>query len=161
MNIITSEQFFTEFRELVDQLVMKPAKLIMVGDFNTSWCVLHTSDTKHLIDVSHSLDLQQTISEPTHEDGLIINLVVCCQEDIICVLPHMRQWYGACDYQCIAQLKEDISHSQLVCEPSSSADGLISQYNCTVKNFLDKYTPQKSCLVVEHPWHLGTDTENI
>ena len=33
VNGITSEQFFAEFIELVDQLVMKPAKLIIVGDF--------------------------------------------------------------------------------------------------------------------------------
>ena len=47
--------------------------------------------------------------------------------------------------------KEDISNSEMVFEPTSSVDGLVSQYNCTLKNLLDKHAPQKSCLVVECP----------
>ena len=81
VNGITSEQFFTEFTELVDQLVMKPAKLIMVGDFNIHWDVQCSPDTKRLIDLLHSLDLQQTITEPTHDDGHTIDLVVSRQAD--------------------------------------------------------------------------------
>ncbi len=56
---------------------MKPARLIIVGDFNILSDVHHAPDTKRLIDLLHSLDLQQTINEPTHEDGHTIDLVVC------------------------------------------------------------------------------------
>ena len=51
MNGITSEQFFTEFIEFVDQLVMKSAKLIIIGDFNIPWDVQYSADTKRLIDL--------------------------------------------------------------------------------------------------------------
>ena len=60
---------------------MKPAKLIIVGDFNISRDVQHSADTKHLIDLLHSLDLQQTITEPTHEDGHATDLAVPLRAD--------------------------------------------------------------------------------
>ena len=48
---------------------MKTAKLIVVVDFNIPWEVQHSADTKHLIDLLHSFDLQQTNTKPTQEDG--------------------------------------------------------------------------------------------
>ena len=60
---------------------MKPAKLIIVGDFNIPWDVKHANATKHMIDLLHSLDLQQTINEPIHEDRHTIDLVLYRQAE--------------------------------------------------------------------------------
>ena len=51
MNGITSEQFFIEFKELIDRFVMKFVKLTIVGNFNIHWDVQHSPDTKCLIDL--------------------------------------------------------------------------------------------------------------
>ena len=77
----TSEQFFIEFTGLFDQVVMNPAKLLMVGDLNAPWDVQRAPHTKCLTDLLHSLDLPQAITEPRHEDGHTIDLVVYPQTD--------------------------------------------------------------------------------
>ena len=175
MNGITSEQLFTEFIELVDQLIMKPAKLIIFGDFIIPQDVQHSGDTKRLIDLLHSLYLLQTITEPTHEDGHTIDLVVSHEADNLlnslyvssqishyCVvhgIPNVSKplfpckHVSYCKYCSVhtAQFKEDIINSEIVCEPALSVDELVSQYNCTLKNLLDEHDPKKSCFVVDHP----------
>ena len=118
--------------------------------------VQHSADTKHLIDLLHSRDLKQTITKPTHEDGHTIDLVVSCQANNLlkssyvfsqisdhCVVhailnvskPSFPCKYVSYRKYCsvdIAQLKEDIINSEMVCEPASSVDELVSQYNCTL-----------------------------
>ena len=58
---------------------MKPVKLVTIGDFNIPSDVRHSDDTKCLIDLLDSPDLQQTITGPTHDDGHTTDLVVSCQ----------------------------------------------------------------------------------
>ena len=55
---------------------MKPAKIIVVGDFNIHWDVQHAPATKHQIGLLPLLDLQQITGDATREDGR-----VCHQAD--------------------------------------------------------------------------------
>ena len=59
MELIKSD-FFTEFTELVDQLILKPA---------IPWDIQHSAYAKRLIDLLHLIDLYQTVTEHTHEYG--------------------------------------------------------------------------------------------
>ena len=132
-----------------------------------------------MIDLLHSLDLEQTINELTHEYGHTIDLVVCSQADNLvkssyvfsqvsdhCVSkPYFtckRVFYRKIGPINVEQFKKDISNSEMMCEPTSSVDGLVSQYNCTLKNLLDKHVHQKSCLVLERtmePWYTDKISE--
>ncbi len=123
----------------------------------------------------HSLDLQQTITDPTHEDGHTIDLVISRQGDGLLKLSYVSSQlsdhcmvhailnvskpsfpskrvtyrkYGSID---IAKFKEDISNTDMVHNPASSVDELVSQYNHTLKDLLDRHAPEKSRVVVDRP----------
>ena len=68
--------------------------------------------------------------------------------------------FSVMDYSWISHglLRSWITHrlevfinSEMMYEPASSVDELVSQYNCTLKNLLDEHASKKSCFVMDHP----------
>ena len=60
---------------------MMPGKLITMGDFNIQWDNKLKSDTKRFSELLDVLELQQTISDPTHQDGHTLDFVISRASD--------------------------------------------------------------------------------
>ena len=143
-------------------------QLLIVGDYNIHWDRVQTPTTKRLVDLLDSTNLVQHVSEPTHRDGHIIDLVVTRQDDSIVqatsvlsmLSDHMAihvhlnvskpprptktisfRKIRSIDQDCLA---DNILGSEIITHPATELDGMVHQYNTTLRALLDKHAPLKT-----------------
>ena len=76
--------FLTEFDSYMDEIVLLPGKLLLVGDFNVHWNKPEKLDVKEYTNTLSSANLQQQIDTATHVSGNILDHVICsCDENFV------------------------------------------------------------------------------
>ena len=176
---ITNALFFEEFTNLVDSLVTKPGKLLMMGDFNIHWDNQQSPDTRHLMAILESVSLKQFITQTTHKLGHTIDLVVSRTDDNLIADTSVTS--GLSDHNIIITVlqvekvvsqskmmtyrklrdidvnlfKDDIKASDIICSPASDYEGLCEQFDTTLIALLDRHAPEITRKVSDRhlvPW---------
>lgn len=75
-NKCTTAQFVSEFHDFILDISVEPSELIVTGDFNIHMDNLADSYARSLMDVLSSVNLQQHVTEPTHQEGHILDLLI-------------------------------------------------------------------------------------
>ena len=71
-----SSLFFTELGDLVERLATHPGELILVGDFNFHVDQAADPDARKFLGFLESFNLKQHVSQPTHQKGHTLDLVI-------------------------------------------------------------------------------------
>jgi len=175
---ITENLFFSEFEDILEDLVVYPGHLIIMGDFNFHWDVPSDTYTRRLMGLFESLDLVQHVSEPTHISGHTIDYVITKNSETIlrsvsvsslisdhhavhCSLDlkkphHMKKQIVQRNYKTLDQTslaKElDCLTSEITSLPMSQpVNDLILLYNNLIKATLDKHAPEKTRTITLRP----------
>ena len=147
---------FSDFLEHSDSL---PGKTLLMGDFNFHFENLENNNSRKLHDIIDIFNLTQSVTEPTHNQGHLLDLVLSKQSDnillstklhhgltpdhtaILCKLDESvpLQEPETFLYRCLNKIdtntcKQDLSD---VISPNSS----ISDYNNHLRSVLDKHAP--------------------
>ena len=88
VNALSVSMFLSEFSVYLENLVLLPGEVLIMGDFN-----FHTDDlTNHnACEFSHLLDtfnMSQHVSEPTHQPGHTLDLLITRQDSNLYMCPH-------------------------------------------------------------------------
>ena len=80
--------FLDEFSELVDYHILKPAPILMVGDFNLLVNKPTKPEPRAFLNFLTASELQQHVAVPTHKDGNTHDLLI----DRVSDLPTFTDW---------------------------------------------------------------------
>ena len=77
-NKIKSWEFLPEFTEYLEQLAPLKGKLLIAGDINIKWNLLHDPERKSFADILDTNNLIQHVSAliPTHDKGNTIDMII-------------------------------------------------------------------------------------
>ena len=167
--------FFMEFSNLIDKFVLMPGAFMITGDFNIHWDIEMDTGRRHLNDLIVSANLKQHVTETTHRDGHILDLVITRSDDS-CIrslsLPSMFSDHAAIHidlnmckprrpqrtiiyrkFKAIdsGMLSDDINRSELLKNPSTTLDGALSQYDKVIRSVIHKHAPLKTHTRVLRP----------
>jgi hypothetical protein len=166
---ITPNMFFEEFIKLLDDIVLLPGILILTGDFNFHLESVEDHYALRLLDILAEYSLYQLVSEPTHENGGTIDLVVTSDKASVQELSVCKDCIGSdhnpIHFKLVCQLKptgniketwirdfrtlnleafkEDLRKSPEVFNPSGDMDYSVDCYEKILTNLLNKYCPLK------------------
>lgn len=174
--------FIQEFAEYLELLSASTGKLLIMGDFNIHVDRPDSPAVAKFLSTLVSFGLTQHIVDATHIDGHTLDLVITRSSDdfiydsfvsdlisdhfaVISVVRAHKPLLlkKKISYRCFSvvdadELASDISRSPLVCNPASTIDGLLLQYNAAVTAGLDRLAPMKTkmCIVrPSSPWFSG------
>ena len=164
-NRYSMDDFFTELTEVLTYYNTYKNEVIFVGDFNIHVNKPADPNAKKLSDLLDLFDLHQHITEPTHQNGNTLDLVItkkisivhkCVVDDMNSdhsnVLIYMNTQKAKPSYKSISTrkykkinipaFKKDIANhlSENVHDLPETLDGLIEKY-LSVKTVLDKHAP--------------------
>jgi len=178
-NKIKQSLFINEFTDLLERLSAENGKLIIVGDFNVNWLNKTNQERKQLNDILDSFGLIQHITEPTHQNGHLLDYIISRGTDelitnssvsdlisdhhvlhasLTCGRAHPPvkevtfRHYSNIDF---ASFIQDIEQSELASTTSNDIDRLVLLYNRSLESILDKHAPLKKKVFVERnmqPW---------
>ena len=156
--------FFDQFSDFLEHSDSLPGKTLLMGDFNFHFENVENNSRK-LHDIIDMFNLTQSVSEPTHNQGHLLDLVFSKQSGhilistklhhgltsdhkaILCKLEVVSvpvQKPETCSYRCLKKIdtgafKQDLSHAV-------SQDS-ISDYNNHLYSVLEKHAPLCRCTV--------------
>ena len=157
--------FFNQFSDFLEHCDGLPGKTLLMGDFNFHSENVENKNSRKLHNIIDMFNLTQSVSEPTHNQGHLLDLVFSKQSDNI--LTSTKLHHGLTSdhtailckldvsvpvqkpkmflYQCLKKIdtsafKQDLSHA--VSQVSSISD--YSNHLCSV---LDKHAPLCRCTV--------------
>ena len=154
----------------------------MVGDFNLHFTRLHEAQVRTFHNLIESMNLNQLVEGPTHKHGNTLDLIICRQEesDIVTdlsILPHDRLDHSIFRFslpwkkpkavkikiKCrnmknidLDKLANDIKNSDLILNPPSDLNSLVSSYNSTLEQIFNSHAPVTEKEVVlrsRSPWY--------
>ena len=179
---ITSSMFFDEFEPLLHRYcAMESGRLLVVGDINFHLDNPDDCDTRRFTELLDCLDLQQHVTESTHDCGHLLDAVISRRSDdlvqttsvynagvsdhyfvifdIIFPKPVVQKHvvsYRKIKSIDITEFSEDISRSTAITPSAiSTLSEVVKNYNSSLKSVLDKHAPViKKSVVVKHttPW---------
>ena len=165
----TANTFFEEFSAFLEEILLCPQRMIIVGDFN-----FHVNDTldregQTFLDLITSVNLNQHVMFPTHESGNTLDLLLTrASENLISdvtLSSHLPSDHCAViSFLDLGKFKDqrltiasrkiseidldsfrsDILESELRLAPADDVDTLIEQYNSTLSRLLNKHAPLKT-----------------
>lgn len=77
-----NKDFVQDFADFVSGVTLKYDHFLIVGDFNIHVCCENRPLVKDFMNVIDSFNLMQSVQEPTHEKGHILDLVLSYGLDI-------------------------------------------------------------------------------
>ena len=80
---VSTNCFFMEFSTYLETILLSKEHLVIAGDFNIHVDAPRDPDSLKLQDLLQSVGLQQLITEPTHTQGHILDLVITRSSDNI------------------------------------------------------------------------------
>ena len=80
---VSTNNFFMEFSTYLETLLLYKQHLVIAGDFNIHVNVPHDPDSANLLDLLQFVGLQQHITEPTHIQDHILDLIITRSSDNI------------------------------------------------------------------------------
>ena len=174
--------FIQEFAEYLELLSASTGKLLIMGDFNIHVDRPYSPAVAKFLSTLASFGLTQHVVDATHIDGHTLDLVITRSSDdfiydsfvsdlisdhfaVISVVRAHKPLLlkKKISYRCFSavdadELASDISRSPLVCNPASTIDGLLLQYETAVTAALDRLAPMKTKIRIERPsspWFSG------
>ena len=164
---ITPNTFFEEFTKMLDEVVILPGILIIVGDLN-----FHVENTENhyasrFLELLDEYSLHQVIKEPTHENGGTLDLVITsdissinnisihgdsvnsdhhpiqftikCQQDLD--QPVKELWIRDYANLDMDKFKKDLMNSSLLNTTPEDLDDAVFLYDSALKKVLDENCP--------------------
>ena len=157
--------FFDQFSDFLEHSDSLPGKTLLMGDFNFHFENVENNNSRKLHDIIDLFNLTQSVSEPTHNQGRLLDLVFSKQSDNILISTKLHhgltsdhtvilckldvsvpvQKPETFSYRCLKKIdtgafKQDLSHA--VSQVSS-----ISDYNNYLCSVLDKHAPLCRCTI--------------
>ena len=80
---VTTSVFFTEFANCFEAFLLCKEQLLITCDFNIHMDAVDQPDTRRFLDLMESLGLKQHVTQPTHVDGHILDLIITRLSDNI------------------------------------------------------------------------------
>lgn len=177
---VTVNTFLQDFSVYLESVILTSEPLIILGDFNIHVCPATTPEAVEFLDLLTSMGLKQHVTQPTHEAGNTLDLVITREHDtVIRGSPKIGRYLSdhatvfcqlnvskprACAKKAsyrklksidIATLRKDLQQSDLCTRQFSDLDQLSSCYNSTLSSLLDKHAPLQSRTIVNRkrvPW---------
>ena len=175
-----SSVFIDEFSDVMERTVTYSAYLIIAGDVNIHLDNQGLNMTKDFNQILKDFDLCQTVKEPTHVAGHILDVVIVRRGstsidvtvDPPMISDHSLITVGIGDDKDILrprnvsacrcknfntdEFKNDLAISDLLINPPDEAQSLLFGYNKTLTDLLDKHAPSRRVLRssrAKSPWY--------
>ena len=84
-NKFSDSMFFDQFSDFLEHSDSLPGKILLVGGFNFHFENVENNNSRKLHDIVDMFNLTQSVSEPTHNQGHLLNLVFSKQSDNILI----------------------------------------------------------------------------
>ena len=166
---VTISTFITEFANLLESVVLLNEQLLICGDFNIHVNASNDDNAIKFKDLLESMSLVQHVTEPTHEHGNTLDLIITRSSDgIIAAPPQVGTLFS--DHAVVTchltterpkstakqiiyrKLKsidmnhfiDDIGTSLLCLNPPEDLDALVNCYNSTLSSVLNQHAPLQS-----------------
>ncbi|XP_072018475.1 uncharacterized protein [Amphiura filiformis] len=148
----------------------------MVGDMNFHFDVSDDRNANIMKDLLDSADFEQLVTEPTHCDGHTLDVIITRKaEDVVSNIKVVRDvpprhYAVKCDIDIsrprsvkqvvkfrelrkidILKFQDDIRNSPLSTDPADDLSSLVSNYEKTLGDLLNKHAPLKSKSMVLRP----------
>ena len=166
-NKFTDTMFFDMFPDLLHYCNNLPGKTILTGDFNFHFDMPDNTCTKKLCELTQMFGYMQSVSEPTHRKGHILDLVFSKPDDCLNLATCLK--YDLETDHITIMITVDASKprpkpsfvhlrslrkinmqsfSQDILQAfSSNSCSSVSIYNCNLRSVLDKHAPLGACTV--------------
>ena len=82
-NKFSDSMFFDQFSDFLEHSDSLPGKTLLMGDFNFHFENVENKDSRKLHDIIDMFNLTQSVSEPTHNQGHLLDIVFSKQSDNI------------------------------------------------------------------------------
>ena len=172
-------QFYDEFSELMTHYNLCNDEIVIFGDLNFHVNKPQKPDVKKFLDILECNNLCQHITEPTHELGNTLDLVITRQGSNL--VHNIQVGDRISDHDCITwglnlqkpeklrktirmrktkqidmnAFKSDLNESLQSTSNCNNLSELIDTYNLTLRNTLDKHAPESSKEIIVRdptPW---------
>ena len=80
--------FYDQFSDFLKHSDSLPGKTLLMGDFNFHFENVENNNSRKLHDIIHMLNLAQSVSEPTHNQGHLLDLVFSSDNILISTQLH-------------------------------------------------------------------------
>ena len=84
-NKFSDSMFFDQFSDFLEHSDSLPGKTLLMGDFNFHFENVENKNSRKLHDIIDMFNLTQSVSEPTHNQGHLLDLVFSKQSDNILI----------------------------------------------------------------------------
>ncbi|XP_064653237.1 uncharacterized protein LOC135503563 [Lineus longissimus] len=163
---VPSSVFFCEFAEYLEAIVTCPECLVISDDFNIHVNDPHDNEARRFLEVLDTFGLQQHVSGPTHVSGNTLDLILTRESDDLVIGDVAHSHYlsdhmfvdchlslsrpevtkNTVSFRMLRQIdiqsfQKDIDTSVLSNPTSADIDELVTCYNETLSNLLDKHAP--------------------
>ncbi|XP_046579589.1 uncharacterized protein LOC124287149 [Haliotis rubra] len=167
-NSFTFSMFHDEFAKILDSVVCKKSRLVIIGDFNIHFDKKDNLQTAQMLKLLDSHNCKQLVSEPTHKSGHIVDWVLSrdgdsCTTDVrvtdLQVSDHhlltigldtTRPLHPTKSIRCrnISKIyqesfRSDLEKSRLLSETPTECADIVDLYNTFLLELLDKHAPEK------------------
>lgn len=166
---ISVRTFLDEFANLLEDVIIYPGRIFIVGDFNLHVDKYDDLDAIAFLDLLEQFDLKQCVNTSTHKHGHTLDLVITRRSDVFVtsmdvsfqllfdhavvtcnlVIPQPRSVEVLVNHRQLSDintknLANDIQISSLILDPKSSLDDLVDQYNTSLKSIVDVHALMKN-----------------
>ena len=174
-NGLNDNVFHEDFGKLVSSISSK--NLLILGDFNVHWDESDNRHTRDFVQLLHSANLVQHVSEPTHKDGHILDWVVSrsCNDGFlksVIVEDHLISDHFLVTFTTDMEMpavpikkiqarklrnidmdlfRDHLSRSDLVISPPDDISQLVLLYNNTLSSMLETFAPRTELYVRDRP----------
>ena len=161
---VTTGEFFEEFSDYLESIILSSEPLLITGDFNIHVNVVGDPHRLKLLELLETMGLRQHVTTPTHESGNTLDLIITRQfEDLVKETPisdyHISDhWSVTCRLNLdkprvikktvtfrrikgvdLGVLSDEISSSDLCANTPVTLNDLVSCYNSTLASALDRH----------------------
>lgn len=178
-NGLTCDLFFNEFWNFLELLNKKSDRVLITGDFNFHIDDNQDNNGQKFITLIDTFNLTQHVSETTHEDNHILDLIITRRDDANIIASTSVRDPGISDhFAVIAKLRidkqlppkreiiyrklKDIDYSKLLSDISNTAivrnystatsvTDLSDLYDSSLSSILEKHAPLKKKIVTVRP----------
>ena len=166
MHPVTTSTFLADFTDYLETLILSTEPLVITGDFNVHVDDSTNPDATRLLDLLDSMSLCQHVTQPTHELGHTIDLIITRESDsIICDSPITDHLFSdhlsvlttlrATKPKIISRERiyrkiksidldsfcNDLAASEVCQDTPRELNELVDCYNRTLTSVLDKHAP--------------------
>jgi len=181
---VTTGDFFQEFSDYLESIILSSEPLLITGDFNIHVNVVGDPHRLKLLELLETMGLRQHVVTPTHESGNTLDLIIKRQfEDLVKETPisdyHISDhWSVICwlnlDKPRVLKktvtfrrikgadldvLSDEISSSDLCVNTPDTLNDLVTCYSSTLASALDRHAPLITKTIPARPLVPGFNDE--